>query len=237
MTAWEIIQQAAREELVDEEGAPVGLATLPGLSAAEIDELEEERGFRLPGELRALLVHCSGLEGPLQEIDFTGRLAQFGFEEAFPRSVGLAGDGSGNHWILDASPEGAPVAPVFFACHDPPVVLFQSPSLAAFLSEVFRLRRPPHESLLNAVQDELVHVWSETPGAVTVAEAARRDPVLQEFAAALDERWRIVDLRAPEVGTGFPWFLETPIRRHGDHRIFAYARPEKRSLWARIFRR
>lgn len=111
MTAWDLIQQAASEQLVDEDGAPVGLVTLPGLSAAEIDALEEERGFRLPGELRELLAHCAGVEGPLQEIDFTGRLAQFGFEEAFPRSIALAGDGCGSFWGLDASPEGAPVAP------------------------------------------------------------------------------------------------------------------------------
>lgn len=238
MTAWELIQQAAGQDV---DGEPVGFSTLPGLSAAEIDALEEELGFRLPDELRELLPHCAGIEEPLQQIDFTGRLAAFGFERAFPRSVALAGDGFGNFWVLDASPEGAAVAPVFFACHDPPVVLFQAPSLAAFLSEAFRQYRPPHSSLLNRVQEEaLWHVWEDHPGAMSVLEAAERDPVLKEFAATLDDRFRVVDLRTAEIGLGFSWGrygADTEVRRHGDHRVFAYARSVTRGFWARTWGR
>jgi hypothetical protein len=39
-----------------------------------------------------------------------------------------------------------PVAPVYFAWHDAPVILYQAGSIAAFLSEVVRMSQPPHQS-------------------------------------------------------------------------------------------
>lgn len=105
---------------------------------------------------------------------------------------------------------------------------------------MFRLHRPPHESLLKTVHDELFHVWSDHPGAFTFAEASNGDPVLKEFAASLNEHYHFIDLREPRVGMGFSWGrygADTLVRRHGEHRLFAYARSAKRSVWARLFGR
>jgi cell wall assembly regulator SMI1 len=225
--------------LQTDKGQRVTAAMSAGMPVDEIRQLESDLGFRLPGELSELLVHCTGLDGLLDTIiDFTGRSMSFGFEEAFPRCVPLAGDGCGNFWVLDVSPEGAAVAPVFFACHDPPVVLYQAPSLAAFLTEVVRKFRPPHRSLVDDVcEDRLFEVWRKNPGTITLAEAAGGDPVLQEFAATLEDRFQIVDLRTAPIGMGFSWGRYGPrpeMRRHGDHRLFAYAAPERRGLWARL---
>jgi len=207
MTAWEVIQEASGLSVMDRRRKPLELVIKPGVSAAQISAFEADLGFSLPVELADLLSRCGGVDGPRDmEIDFKGRIKDFALEEVFPRCVPIADDRCGNFWVLDASPEGAAVAPVFFACHDPPVVLYQSPDLATFLAEVFRRLRPPNGSLVDDVcDDRLFHVSSRNPGAMTLAEAANADPVLQDFAASLDERFRIVDLREPEIGMGFPW--------------------------------
>jgi cell wall assembly regulator SMI1 len=239
MTAWEVIQEAAGLDLETGDGQRVTAAMSAGMPVDGIRQLESEFGFKLPAELSELLLHCSGLDGLLDTIiDFTGQSMSFAFDEVFPRCVPLAGDGCGNFWVLDVSPEGVPVAPVFFACHDPPVVLYQAPSLAAFLTEVVRKVRPPHRSLVDDVsQDRLFHVWVKNPGTMTPAEAKAGDQVLQDFATTLDDSFRIVDLRSAPIGMGFSWGRSGPtaeVRRHGDHRLFAYAAPVKRGLWARL---
>ncbi len=234
MTALEVIRKAAASELIDEDGERVVLVLKPGMSASEIADFEAELGFRPPQELLELLSDCGGLDGALDNIDFTGRTCNFAHEDIFPRCIPFAGDGYGNFWVLDSSPGDLDVAPVFFACHDPPVILYQSPSLAVFLAEVVRMDTPPNASLVNDVhEDRLFHVWRKNPGTLSVAEAALGDDDLRKFAATLDERYTIVDLRRPEVGTGFSWGRygpETEIRRFGDLRIFAYARGPESGL-------
>lgn len=239
MTPWDVVQEASGLVLETVDGQRVNPILSAGMPVEGITQLESDLGFKLPGELSELLPHCSGLDGLLHTIiDFTGRTMSFEFVEVFPRCVPLAGDGYGNFWVLDVSPEGAPVAPVFFACHDPPVVLYQAPSLASFLTEVVRKFRPPHMSLVDDVcEDRLVEVWRKNPGTITLAEAKAGDQVLQEFATTLDDRFQIVDLRAAPIGMGFSWGRHGPtpeIRRHGEHRLFAYAAPVRRGLWARL---
>jgi hypothetical protein len=157
-------------------------------------------------------------------------------EEIFPRTIALAHDGCGNYWIVDVAAERRPLAPVFFACHDPPVILYQAESIAAFLEEVVRMYRPPHRSLVEDVRtDGLFEVWRKNPGALTVAEARSRDEALRTFASSLDDRFTIVDLRGAAPGMGFSWGRHGPraeLRRHPVLPIFAYAPRPKRSLWS-----
>jgi hypothetical protein len=87
--------------------------------------------------------------------------------------------------MLDVAQAGIPVAPVFFACHDAPVILYQSESIAAFLTELVRMYQPPHESLIDDVhEDRLFEVWRKNPDTLTLGEAASRDNVLRAFAHA-----------------------------------------------------
>jgi cell wall assembly regulator SMI1 len=229
------------QEIRSAEAAGLELAPEPGLAQAEIDELAAELGVPLPRELRDLLAHTAGLDGSeLETIDFTGRTLSFGGEELFPFGLAFAHDGYGNHWVLDLTPEDTETARVFFACHDAPVVLYQSPDLGHFLRETFRMSIPPHESLVDDVhEDRLFRVWRENPGTLDHAAALAGDPALREFAAGLDESWTFVDLRSPEVGMGFSWGRHGPrteLRRHGYELLFAYAPPEQKpGLLKRLF--
>jgi hypothetical protein len=236
------IESAQAAELIDEDGDEVVLELSPPLPQAEIARLEEEVGMPVPRELRALLEQTAGIEGSaLESIDFTGRTLDFGLEDVFPHGLAIAHDGFGNFWVLDLTPGDDKEAPVFFACHDPPVVLYQSPGLGHFLHETFRMSVPPHASSVDDVhEDRLFDVWGTNAGALSYEEALAGDSRLRAFAAGLDDRFLFVDLRSPEIGMGFSWGRygpRTQVRRDGDERLFAYARPEKKpGLLGRLFR-
>jgi hypothetical protein len=225
---------------VNEDGEPVSLELVDPLTPEQISFLEEQIGLPLPEELKSLLAFCSGIEGFLDGIDFTGGSMAFEYKEGFPKGLPFAADGFGNFWILDITPQTAQVAPVFFACHDAPVILYQSPDLASFLAEVFRLKVPPHKSLVDDVHDDRIcDVWGKNPGVIDQTTASSSpDAVLRAFATGLRSHFQIVDLRNVEPGMGFSWGRygpRTEVRRHGFERIFAYAKPPKRSFFAKLF--
>ena len=157
--------------------------------------------------------------GPI-EIDLTGESFSVELEELFPAGVPIAHDGAGNFWVRDGTP-------VFFLCHDPPVVLYQSAEVETFLSEP------------SLDEEALFNVWRTNPCTLDHAAALAGDEELRAFAAELDERFVFVDLRAPVRGDGFSWGRygpRTELRRHGAARLFACAEPEpkpRRRLFGR----
>jgi hypothetical protein len=151
----------------------------------------------------------------------------------FPSGLAIAHDGFGNHWVIDITPDEHDTAAVFYVSHDAPIALFQSPSLAHFLHETFRMHVPPHASLVDDVhEDRPFRVWRTNPGLIDHSAAlASDDDNLRQFAATLDERFVFVDLQAPEIGMGFSWGRlgpQTQVRRNGYQRLFGYAPPQKR---------
>jgi hypothetical protein len=216
----------------------------PGLDAAAIDAIAERLGAPLPADLRELLSITQGIDGLELRIDFTGGQG-FGLEDVFPHGVAIAHDDTGDAWVVDCITEAEPEAAVFFACHDPPIVLWEGRGLAAFLEE---LRRsfdcgPDDTPLLDDVEtDRLHHVWKTNPQTVDRRTALESvDETVRAFAAALDDAWVVTDLRAAEPGMGFSWGRfghGTRVRRHGDARLFACAPPERRpGLISRLFGR
>jgi hypothetical protein len=233
MNPLDAIGRAQDTRLVDKGGDVVEFELAPALPPADIDGLADELGVPLSGELRALLGHTAGIDGgPLPTIDFTGRSLSFGDPDAFPTGLPIVGDGFGNFWILDLTPDDAETVPVFFACHDPPVILYQSPNIGDFLHEAFRMLVPPHASAVDDVhEDRLFNVWRDNPGTLDRSAALAGDEHMSTFAAELDDRFTFVDLRSPPVGMGFSWGRygpRTDVRRHGHEWLFAYAPPEKR---------
>lgn len=242
MTAIEQIQAAQRDRLVNEDGETVSLELLPPLAPDKISCLESRIGVPLPKDLCELIGFCSGIEGFLEQIDFSGENLSFEMSEIFPHGLPIASDGCGNFWVLDITSETKSTAPVFFACHDAPVMLYQSPDLATFLAEVFRMFTPPHKSLVNDVHDDrLFNVWRQNPGVMEHATAlASSDPTLREFAVKLPDNFQLVDMRTASPGMGFSWGRYGPntrVLRHGGERIFAYAKPIKAGFLARLFGR
>jgi hypothetical protein len=226
-----IIRRAQARTLIDEDGNIVTLELLPGLSRAEMRDFARRVPCVVPEEITELLGACGGLEGVIDQVDFAGRLATFEFEAAFPHGLPLATDGFGNFWIVDLQPNSRRWGPIYFVCHDAPVILYQSDSLEDFLIELFRMLEPPHESLIDDVhEDRLARVWKTNPGVLSHEQSFRsEDPVLSAFARELDDTFRIVDLRGARPGDGFSWGRYGPntrIERFRTHAVFAYQKPK-----------
>jgi hypothetical protein len=233
-----IIRLAQAGTLIDEDGNVVTLELLPGLSLAELEDFARGVPCRVPPEIAELLMACSGFYGTIDQVEFAGRIPTFEFDAAFPYGLPLAADGFGNFWTVDLHPDSTKWGPIYFVCHDAPVILYQSDSLDEFLIELFRMFEPPHESLIDDVhEDRLARVWKTNPGVFSYEQCLdSEDPVLSAFARELDETFRIVDLRSAKPGDGFSWGRYGPntrIRRFVTHAVFAYQKPK--SIVSRLF--
>ncbi|MEQ1823213.1 MAG: SMI1/KNR4 family protein [Fimbriimonadaceae bacterium] len=220
----------------------------PGLSESEIQEIERRIGARMPEDYRLLLAHVTELCGPAPgpEMDFSGRTCAFEMLELFPRGLPFAFDGCGNFWVVDVLSEPEAKAAIFYVCHDAPVMLFQCFGVAAFLADVASGCTPENKCLtIDVNDDKLFNVWNRNPGLLTMEEAlVYGDSLVQAFAQTLSPDFLICDLRNAAPGMGFSWGRfgpNTVIRRYGEERIFAYAKPSERSprpgFLARLFGR
>lgn len=239
MSAVDVLRESVGIRLEDEDGDVEELTLLPGLSEEELAEVESRLPCALPDEAREVLSLCRGFNGVLEGVDFSG-LGGFGLEEIFPCAIPIAHDGFGNYWIVDVTSESTCWGPIFFACHDAPVIVFQTDSLEHFIREVVRFGNPPWESEINDVHEEhQFRIWKENPGVMTYdACLGSGDEKLVEFAESLDETYLFVDLRKAKTGDGFSWgrYGSTTVnKRFGEERIFAYQVRE--SFWKRLFRR
>ena len=214
----------------------------PGLDDAGLAALQARYPVPLPAELVQLAGITSGVDG-LLDLDLTGVRHDVEVGELLPAGHPIAADGFGNFWVLDLTPDTVDVAPVFFVCHDPPVMLYQAPDLATFLENAIRRLEPPHRSAIDDVREDRLHdVWGSSPGAIAQADAlASTDVALREFAGTLHDDWTIVDLRQRDVGAGVAWGRHGPrtrLARDGWERIFGYAPYLKpRRTWRRFGRR
>lgn len=241
MNPIDIIKSTQARELTDEDGEGVELDLLPGLDEEAVAQFESSLPCTLPEEICELLRFCRGFEGVVvDQVDFTGQDMMFEQEDIFPHGVPIASDGFGNFWVVDLSPVSKDFGPIWFACHDAPVILYQSSSLSDFLAELFKMCEPPYESLVDDVHEDRLHeVWRTNPGVRTHQDCVdSTDSVIREFAASLDPSYEIIDLRTAEPGDGFSWGRYGPntvIRRHGSHAVFAYQRKNKKGLLGRLF--
>lgn len=236
----DILKKAEGTRFVDEDGNIDALKLLPPLSPEELSELKAAIPCPLPSEARELLEYCRGFDGVLESIDFSGLLPGFGMEEIFPHAVPIAHDGFGNYWVVDLTAESTTWGPIFFVCHDAPVIVFQTDSLAHFINEIIKLGSSPWRSEINEVhENHHDRIWRENPGLLTFDQGMQSaDSDLKAFARSLDDSWWLIDLRDAKVGDGFSWGRYGPAtvnKRFGEKRIFAYQK--KKSILQRIFNR
>jgi cell wall assembly regulator SMI1 len=227
--------------LRDEHGKEHVVELLPPADEAELTRLAASLPGPLPADVREALLVSKGLaKGPLESFSLVD-LEGFGLEEAFPSAYSIAHDGSGNYWVLDLLPGAASWGPVFYACHDPPVIAWQAENVERFLIDVIAMWEPGARSPVNLVHQDVVHrIWREPEGVRPVAEVgSSADPLLAEFAASLPDSALVADLRQASAGDGFPWGRfgpRTEIRRAGRAHVWALIPPERKpGFWRRLF--
>lgn len=236
----EALRDVAGAQLVDEDGEEEVLELLPPATDAEVARAESTFSVPLPTELRAALRVSAGFaNGPIESLSFLD-LAGFGMEDVFPNAYALGHDGFGNYWILDLLPDVDECGPVFFACHDPPVIAFQSANPADFVREVVALGQPGPRSPVDLVHDDVTSsIWASNSGIVSRDElVASGDSVLAEFSGRFPPEAVFADLRAGKIGDGFSWGRygpRTEWTRAGTHRLWATVPPQRRGLLRRIF--
>jgi hypothetical protein len=230
----EFLKQTEGAVYVDETGKEKALTLFPPLSEQELSAFQASLPCPLPEEMHELLRFASGFGGAacrlgkrfeIEEVRFAD-VQGFGLEDVFPHAKELAVDGCGNSWIIDLTSESKTFAPIFFSCHDPPVIVYQTDSLLDFLREVVRGSNPPWESEIANVDRRLAgRIWDENPCAMSRSQClANGDHELKTFAESLDETWEFIDLRTPKLGDGYSWGRygsKTGNKRYGNKRIFA----------------
>jgi hypothetical protein len=220
---------------VDEDDEAVAVDPLPGLSAAEVRALEERLGNALPPDVRDLVTYAGGFDyGPVDRVDFRGEL-EFELEGAFPHGLPLCGDGYGNFWVVDVTDDGAWDS-VFYASPDPPVLVYQASSLAAFLDDLFDMCRPDGKGHVDLVHDEAAaRIWRDDPWARRASELdGTTDPALAAFLRTSNPDALVCDLRERTMGSGFAWGRfgpTTPVKRDADRLLFAVEPPPPKRSW------
>lgn len=206
MSPLEQLRSILIEEYISEDGDEYKVDLNPGLSDDAIDALAERLPTgQIPSEIRELLRFSGGFRfHGLEEVTFGGN--GFGFEEVFPNSIELAGDGSGNFWIVDVGEDGRWNS-VFFVCHDPAVVVKHSNDLSEFIKHIDEFGKKGKNSHLDIIHERTVFdIWKGNGGFIAIEDArSSSDKKLSNFASGLPDHFVIADLRNKPNGAGFAW--------------------------------
>jgi len=238
-------REVAGLTVTNEDGNTDVVRLLPPATTAEIAALEASLPAPLPADVREALAFTKGLaNGPIERLSLIDPdPGGFGLEDVFPHAHAIGHDGFGNYWVVDLLPSSRAWGPIFFACHDPPVVAWQCATVEEFVRAAVQLERPGPRSPIDVVHENVVTALSKRdPDALSHdAASVSTDPLLRELARVCGPEYLVVDLRAPVLGSGFSWGRwgpRTRVRRCGEHRVWAYAPPEKRpGLWSRLLGR
>ena len=232
--AIDLLRQAQGLVFENPDGIQSSFKLLPPLSSDELVSLESRIPCPIPEEMKELFYFARGFEGGwLQTVDFSGFAFSdgmgFGMESLFPRCINIAHDGLGNYWVVDLTSDSKTWGPIFYACHDGPVIVFQSESISHFISECLKGFNTPWQSDIDDVLERFADkIWRENPGVMKYESCiASEDVKLRAFAQTLDASWEFIDLRSSRVGDGFSWGRYGPRtvnKRFDELRIFAYQR-------------
>lgn len=242
MTNLEIIQQLKTSQFTDEDGESYTLDFLPGYSKDDLEQIKHRFSKQaIPEDLAEVLSLTRGWEGyGIETVSFDA-IGEFGFTQLLPASVSLANDGLGNFWLLDLDQNGKP-GKVWFACHDPAVLVIHSQSLNEFLQHVLAYHQAPSQGHLHEIQNDLVYaIWKDQSRMVALEAFLQANPDFQSHYESYEQdKWMVADLRVGTNKQGFAWGkygMNQSIHRHPTELIWLIDRhqPEKKGFFSRLF--
>ncbi len=149
--------------------------------------------------------------------------------------IHVAADGAGNTWVVELGPRRQKLGPVWFLCHDAPVLVYQSTDLSTFVEDWLCYESVPHDGpLADVVSSAVRRVSSQKIDVPSDALVNSSDSLLLEFARSPPLGLFVRDLRDARTGDGMPvgrFGPRTPLARAGDSHVFAYG---TRMAWQRF---
>jgi hypothetical protein len=236
MTPKQQLESILYNQYESEDGDLYNVKLLDGMTENEIKNLKSQLPKNnLANEIEELLRFSKGFEFyGLEEIRFDA-FGHFGFEEMFPNSIQLAGDGFGNFWILDIDSNGNWNS-VYYVCHDPAVIVKHSENLAEFIKHVDEFGQKGNQSNLDIIHEKIVmEIWSEKGG---IMENNEKDYDFENSQVILPEMFLVADLTNEPIKTGFPWGKSGPntkILRPTDDPIWIVEKRVKQGFLSRLF--
>jgi hypothetical protein len=192
-------------------------------------------GGYIPPEIVELLNYSRGFEfSPLDEVRFD-TYGQFGFEEMFPHSVPLAGDGFGNFWIIDIDTKGNWNS-VYYVCHDPAVIVKHSENLSEFIEHIDEFGKKGNESNLDMIHEKIVFdIWNTKSN---LKETNTEELDLKDKMIDITEPFYLASLKEKPIKTGFSWGVSGPntkIMRLNDDPVWILEKKTKQGLFSKLF--
>ncbi|MNS91909.1 SMI1 / KNR4 family protein [compost metagenome] len=242
MTVKEQLQSLSSKSYIAEDGESYQIELLPPYTDEEIEKLKNQLpNNNLPEEIHQLLLYARGFKfGPLEKITFD-TVNTFGFEDFFPNTIQLSGDGFGNFWILDLDENGK-WGHVFYVCHDPAVVIKHSENLKEFILHIDEFGEKGKQSHLDQVHEKSVFdIWERNYGLIPrEAMLQSHDEDIIRFATLFPENYLFADLQNKSNNSGFAWGKLGSdvyhIKRHESKLIWAFEKlNKKKGFFARLF--
>jgi SMI1 / KNR4 family (SUKH-1) len=239
MTPKERLESILNNEYESEDGDLYKVELLEGMGESEINEFQNNAPNKyLPNEIKDLLKFTRGFEFfGLEEVQFDA-YGHFGFEEVFPNSIQLAGDGFGNFWILDIDSKGN-WKEVYYVCHDPAVIVKHSENLSDFIGHVNEFGLKGGESNLDIIHEKIVmDIWNQKVGIMEQNETDYN--FSSKINEQLPESFMVADLTNMPIKTGFAWGkfgANAKIIKVDDKPIWIIEKKIKQGFLARLFNR
>lgn len=236
MTPKQQLESILSNEYESEDGDLYKVELLDGMTNSEIESLKSQLPDNtLPSEIEELLRFSKGFEFyGLDEVRFDA-FGNFGFEEVFPNSIQLAGDGFGNFWILDIDSKGNWNS-VYYVCHDPAVIVKHSENLSEFILHVDEFGQKGNQSNLDIIHEKTVmDIWNEKVG---IMEKNEKEYDFEKDQVELPELFLVADLTNKPIKTGYPWGKSGPnpkIIRPTDEPIWIIEKRVKQGFLSRLF--
>ena len=234
MTPKQQLESILSNQYESEDGDLYKVELLDGMTDSEIESLKNQLpDNNLPNEIEELLRFSKGFEFyGLEDVRFDA-FGHFGFEEMFPKSIQLAGDGFGNFWILDIDQNGN-WGQVFYVCHDPAVIIKHSDNLSEFIHHIDDFGKNGKSSNLDIIHEKsIMEIWQDDNNFIELENARQSsDTTLKEFGLSLTDNFVIADLRNKPNKSGFAWGkfgpkIENAVR-HKSELLWALEKPIKK---------
>ena len=130
----EIIQAEVEQNLIDENRKPVLPRLLPDLTREELMSLGARWLCRHRTMSATFRSSVRAWKGMLEQIDFPRRSVRDGWKDVLlPYRHPTAHDGCANFWVVDPQLGSDNWGPIYFCCHDAPVMLFEAAPLQQFV--------------------------------------------------------------------------------------------------------